>query len=67
MKDKLKKSLIFGLIFAVLGYAIGVALVVFTQYDGGFETGALTDQISLLFLAGGFLLGLLASTFLSHS
>ena len=59
MNKKFKKSLINGLIFAVLGYGIGIAISVFLNREGQFSTEALADGIALGLLAGGFLFGLL--------
>lgn len=66
MNKKLTKSLIYGLLLGILAWGCGVALVVFTQENGKFDTKALFDKISLILLAVGFVTGL-ALPFLKKS
>ena len=46
------------ILLGIFGYAIGVVLVIFLNYDGKFSTAVLTDSLSLIFLAGGVVTGL---------
>ena len=57
MKGKLKKNLVLALTFGIIGYIVGIILVVFTQLDGGFEITAFYDKLALIALAVGFVLG----------
>lgn len=59
LSGKMKKSLIFAAIFAVLAYALGVVIVVFTQLDGSFDPSAFTNKLSLILLAVGIVVGLI--------
>ena len=63
MKGKLSKNILLAIVFGVLAYALGVVLVVFTQYDGNFDASALIDKIPLILLAVGLVGGFVAPFF----
>lgn len=57
MKSKFGKILSYSLGFGLIGYAIGITIAIFANYDGEFSSMAFSDTVSLIILALGLMFG----------
>lgn len=57
MKSVLTKILVYTILFALIGWAVCIVIVVFAKNNGNFDTSTLTNSISIVGLAVGALSG----------